>query len=303
MARPIFPPDPSRLVRRSAYWHDRGAKLAFIAFLREIHGLDLTAWDESGAWDALYEPHTLFDGPQPVASLCVYSMPAVVLGQPCRVAQISGVGTLPAWRRLGLNRRLHESVLPQVLRTHRFIFLLADDEARPFYRACGFMPMANAVQHLTTSPRVGQGPAWRPTRRLDMAVAAERRRLEDLAEASALPSDRLSIRAPKLVLFHALYGLRDDVHQIPELGAIVLMRRSAERTVVHDILAREMPPLEALLPYLRPVQGQEIEFRLGVDRLAPPPMTLRERHDDHLHVMGDLDGLARPWLLPATAYA
>lgn len=300
MERPTATPDPAGLVRRSAYWHDRDAKHAFIAFLRQIHGLDLTAWDESGAWDERYEPHTLFDGPQPVASLCVYSMPAVILGQHCRVAQISGVGTLPAWRRLGLNRRLHESVLPQVLQTHRFVFLFADDEALPFYRACGFVPMANAVQRLVLPTA---GPACRPTRRLNMALAADRQRLEELARNSAPLSNRVAIRAPKLVLFHALYGRRDEVHELPELGAIVLMRRNAERTVVHDILARELPPLEAWLPYLRPGQGREIEFRLAIDRLAPPPLQLQARQDDHLHVMGAPEGLAPPWLMPATAYA
>ena len=87
---------------REAYWDDRKARQAFKEFLVEIHGLDLSAWEQAGFWDEDYRPFTLFDAAgRVVSSVCVYSVEMLVHGESCRAAQISGVGTLPDRRRQG----------------------------------------------------------------------------------------------------------------------------------------------------------------------------------------------------------
>lgn len=94
------------LTLRTDYWDDLAARGAFKDFLIAIHGLDLSEWESAGYWDYAYTPFSFFDGGQVVSSVCVYSLEAVIDGARARVAQLSGVGTLPDWRRKRLNRQL-----------------------------------------------------------------------------------------------------------------------------------------------------------------------------------------------------
>ena len=86
---------------RTHYWDDRNALAAFKTFILNIHGLDFSEWESRGYWDHAYTPFSFFDGDTIVASVCVYMLDAVLNGNNTRVAQISGVGTLPDWRRKG----------------------------------------------------------------------------------------------------------------------------------------------------------------------------------------------------------
>ena len=44
---------------------------SLIAFVREIHGLDLTLWNELGFWDTAYRPFSFFEGDEIVSSVCL----------------------------------------------------------------------------------------------------------------------------------------------------------------------------------------------------------------------------------------
>lgn len=220
-----------------------------------------------------------------MASLCIYTMHATVNGQPCKVAQVSGVGTRPEYRRRGLNRRLHEIALAKALAEHRFAFLHADDDAVPFYRNCGFRPVtANAV--------VAPLPAVEPDRaieRLDTTDAAVRDSLYQLACVRAPVSQVFSTANPKLLMYHLMYRLRDHAWRIPALDAVVLMKQDGPRTVVYDILARKLPRFGQLAPFLVAGGAHEVEFRFSVDALDVPAWTLRELANENVHVMGEFD--------------
>src|SRR5206468_1230918 len=92
----------------------------------EAHGVLQDAygtWEGAGYWDDDYSPYSYFEGDRVVSSLCIYTMHALVNGRACKVAQVSGVGTLAEYRRRGLNRQLHEIALAKALAEHRFAFL------------------------------------------------------------------------------------------------------------------------------------------------------------------------------------
>lgn len=99
------------LVVRTAYWHDAGPRAAFKALIRDVFGLDFSAWEAAGYWDEDYVPFTLFDGERAVASVCTYLMDAVVDGRAHPLVQVSGVATRPEWRRRGLSRQLLDAGL------------------------------------------------------------------------------------------------------------------------------------------------------------------------------------------------
>jgi len=220
-----------------------------------------------------------------VASLCIYTMHATVKGQACKVAQVSGVGTLPEYRRQGLNRRLHEIALPRAFAEHRFAFLYADDEAVPFYQNRGFRPLpayAVVVPLPEVAPDLG-------AEKLDLKDIAVRDSLFRLACTREPVSQVFSTANPKLLMYHLLYRVRHHVWKIPALDAVVLMKRDGGKTVVYDILAHEMPRFEQLAPFLAVGGAREVEFRFAVDALEVPSWTLRELAGENLHVMGECD--------------
>ena len=281
---------------RTAYWADPVARQSFKEFIRAIHGLDFTAWDGAGYWDDDYSPYSYFVGDRLVASLCIYTMPAFVNGEACRVAQVSGVGTLPEYRLQGLNRRLHETALSEALPRHRFVFLYADDEAVAFYRKCGFRPVP-AHAALVRLPAV---MADARIEKLDVNDVAVRESLYRLACERAPISRTFSTMNPKLVMFHALYRLRDHAYRIAALDAVVFMKREAEKVVVYDVLARKLPTFEQLAPFLATDGAREVELRFPVDGLQAPAARLRELAGQNVHVMGGFDLGAQP-IFPFTS--
>jgi len=283
---------------RTAYWHDLAARQSFKEFIFRIHGVDFSAWEAAGYWDDDYSPYSYFVGDRLVASLCIYTMPAVVNGEACKVAQVSGVGTLPEYRRRGLNRRLHEIALGEALSEHRFAFLYADDDAVPFYRRCGLRPVpVHAV--IVQMPAVPPDPA---VEKLDVNDPAVQDSLYRLACERAPISRVFSTGNPKLLMYHLLYRLRDHAWRIPALDAVVLMKHDAGKTVVYDILAKALPCFEQLAPFLAAGGAREVEFRFPIDQLDVPASRLRELADQNVHVMGEFD-LGQQPVLPFTSQA
>lgn len=268
---------------RTAYWADRAARRAFIAFIHEIHRFDFTAWSDRGWWDDDYRPYSYFVGDRVVASMCIYNMPAIVNGDADSVAQVSGVGTLPDFRLRGLNRRLHQIVFAEALPRYRWLFLFADDDAVPFYRKLGFRPVdAHAV--VAKVPRVAPDGSLE---KLDMKDPAVLESIFRRACTRAPASRVFSTVNPRLVMWHLLYRIRDHAWMIPALDAVILMKRDPAKTVVYDIIAARMPRFEELSPFLAP--AEEVEFRFPVDALDVPSFRLRELPGHNAHVMGDFD--------------
>jgi GNAT superfamily N-acetyltransferase len=286
------------LIFRTAYWHDRTAREAFKQFIREIHGVDFDAWDD-GYWDDDYRPYSYFEGERVAASMCIYTMPAIIHGERVQVAQVSGVGTLAAHRLKGLNRRLHETALAETFPVHRFAFLYADDEAVPFYRKLGFRPVRLQAVVLPLPEAAGQAPSFE---KLDLGNPAMREVLYKLAAERAPISRVFSTHNPKLVMYHLLYRLRDFAWHVPALDAVLLMKPDAKRPVVYDILAAELPRFEALAPILAAGGAREAEFRFPTDLLQAPPGHLRELEGANLHVMGDFPFGEKP-VIPFTSQA
>lgn len=283
---------------RTAYWHDPQARQSFKDFILRIHGVDFSDWEAAGYWDEDYSPYSYFAGDRLVASLCIYTMPAVVNGEACTVAQVSGVGTLPEYRLQGLNRRLHEIALADTLAGRRFVFLYADDEAVPFYRKCGFRPVQ---AHAAVVP-LPETRADAAIEKLDLGERAVRESIYGLACARLPVSRVFATMNPRLVMYHLLYGLRDRIWRIPSIDAVVPMKFDGGTAVVYDILARKLPRFEQLAPFLAAGGAREVEFRFPVDQLQVPDFRLRELAGENVHVMGAFDLGPQP-VFPFTSQA
>jgi len=286
---------------REAYWEDRDARRAFQGFLREIHGLDLCRWEAIGQWDDDYRPFSFFDADgRVVSSVCVYALDMVVRGAACRAAQISGVGTLPEYRRRGLNRKLTERALAWAADAGcAFVFLFANEDAFGFYEACGFEHLVEFVP--TADVRVGETRPGAVT--LDPSRPADLDLLRRAARLRAPVSERLGVLSAPLFLFHVVYPRWERLLHVPDLDTIVACRHEGERLTLFDVVAEEVPSLERLLPYVAAPGTTEVTFRFLPERLAPGDLRWQASPENGLHDRGDIPLRGERVIFPHTAQA
>ena len=257
-------PDRMNLEFRSEYWDDSSARAAFKAFISHIHGLDFSAWDEGGFWDHAYTPFSFFDGDKVISSVCIYLLDVVINGEKTRLAQISGVGTLPGWRRRGLNRELTELGLAWARHKHDGIFLFADADAVPYYGRCGFSLIDEFIETTQIMPVANCGGSIK----LDPGLAQNLETIHEYAKRRTSVSDRFGVVNDKLLMFHVLYRLRDHIYQILDLDCLVSYQRTGDKLSIFDIVAENMPRFEKLYPYLAGADDRVVEFHFSTDKLG-----------------------------------
>jgi GNAT superfamily N-acetyltransferase len=249
---------------RTDYWDDPHALAAFKKFILTIHGLDFSDWESGGFWDDSYTPFSFFDGDSVVASICVYLLDAVLIGKDTRVAQISGVGTLPEWRRRGLNRQLTTLGLDWAQGMHDGVFLFSNPDAIPFYRKCGFSPIDEFLEITEATPVAKRDGLIK----LDPGNDEELKRIHEYAKQRAPISDQFSVLSDKLLMFHVLYQLRDCAYEIPDLDCLVFYRRTEGTLRIYDIVGKRIPRLEEFYPYIAADHDRVIEFHFSTDKLG-----------------------------------
>jgi len=251
------------LTLRSEYWNDLKARNAFKDFLIKIHGLDLSEWESLGYWDEAYTPFSLFQGEEIVSSVCIYSLDASIRQKETKIAQISGVGTLPEWRRKGLNRQLTEAGLKWAQNDHKGVFLFSDEMAIPFYSACGFEPIEEYVEFtgVKAAKRKAGAVKLNPDNKKDLE------RIYQFAKDRAPISKKLSVLNPKLLMFHALYTLRDHLYEIPDLDCLVFFKKEGSCIKLFDIVGQRIPEFDKLYPYIADEDDRIVEFYFFADKL------------------------------------
>lgn len=282
-----------------SYWHDPARKAAFQRYLIEIFGLDLSLWDQLGFWDDNYRPFSLFERDRVIANVCLYTMDMMVAGKRCQVGQLSAVGTLPAWRGRGLNRRLTETALEWARDSHEFFFLFADDDAFGFYEKCGFRPIKEYAHRLKITP-ISSTPG---VVRLDMGRPEHVALVYEYAQRRTAVSETLGVFNPKLLMYWCLYGLRDCVYRLPELDLIVLYKREDDLVTIYDIVASAMPTFAQLYPYIAAPTDRAIDFLFVPDRLDLPETEPIHITGNGTHVLGTLPFEPTFVLFPFTAHA
>ena len=258
-------PEPERMCLdlRTEYWDDARARAAFKTFISNIHGLDFSAWDEGGFWDPAYTPFSFFRGDTVVSSVCIYLLDVVINGEKTCLAQISGVGTLPGWRRRGLSRELTELGLAWARNKHNGVFLFADADAVPYYGRCGFSPIDEFIETTQVTPVPNCGGLIK----LDPGLPQDLEMIHEYAKRRTSVSDRFGVLNDKLLMFHVLYRLRDRIYRIPDLDCLVSYARTGDKLSIFDIVAENMPRFEKLYPYLASADDRIVEFHFSTDKL------------------------------------
>lgn len=294
-----IPPHIGRMEYRENYWGSAPQKAEFLRFLAEIHNLDLSAWDRLGYWDPLYRPFSFFDGDTLAANVCLYSMDMVVAGQRTRVAQISGVGTRPDYRRRGLGHELTQKAIEWATPDHDFFYLFADEEAVPLYEKFGF---SRVTEHRTRIELRGTDPKPGAVK-LDMDKQHDRDRAFRLAFERTVVSNRLGVLNPRLFMFWCLYGFPEHVYHLRDLDLIVICEREGTTVRLHDIVGASMPPFSDIYPLLANRDDRYAEFSFLTDKLALDNHELIETTENDTFVRGDFPLIDTPFIFPLTAQA
>jgi ribosomal protein S18 acetylase RimI-like enzyme len=281
------------------YWGHPELKAEFIGFLKQIHGLDLSLWDEMGYWDHKYRPFSFFDGNALVSNVCVYSMDMTIRGKQSRVAQISAVGTRPEYRGKGLNLELTQKALEWARDEHDFFFLFADTEAFGFYKKCGF----RYVSEYKTSVSISDGTAIPGAKKLDVQRKDHRELIYRLARGRAPVSDIIGVFNPKLFMFWCLYLLKDHIHYIPELDLLVLYKRDNGGITIFDIVGGKIPEFSDIYPYTRGGGDEIVEFLFMADKLKLESSERVRIDENGTHLLGDFPLEDDQIIFPLTAHA
>ena len=286
---------------RQGYFHDSDYKTEFIHFLDDLHGLDLSLWDQSGFWDPDYVPFSFFEDGKMIANVCVYSLLMVVNGEACRVAQISSVGTIPSHRRRGLNRDLTERAREWCAEQgHQFVFLFADESAIPFYEACGFR---HVPQHRYRIEPPAVTPVQDGRRAIDVTRSTDLERVAAAAADRTPASEVLGHRSAGLFMFHTLYTLRDCLFELPALDLIVAAREANGTLLLYDLIGPEIPTFADLQPHLQRDGITAYEFGFVPDKLEIEAATDVDDNGDGTHVGDGFPFEGLPFRFPYTAHA
>jgi GNAT superfamily N-acetyltransferase len=287
------------LLYREDYWDVPELKKQFISFLIRIHGLDLSLWDDMGFWDQKYRPFSYFDGDTLVSSVCIYSMDMTIRGKRRSVAQVSAVGTLPEYRRRGLNLALTQKAVEWARANHDFFFLFADNGAFPFYEKCGF----RLVEEHKATVSVSGGAARPGADKLDVERKDHIELIYRLASDREPVSDVLGVSNKRLLMFWCLYYLADHIYYIAELDILVMFKRDDGLVTVFDIVGKSVPMFSEVYPYICAENDETIEFLFIVDKLNLGTFDLVRVKGNGTHLLGEFPLESREFIFPYTAHA
>lgn len=282
---------------RADYAGDARARKLLNDFILDVHGLDLTLWEERVGWDPGFVPFSFFDADGVVASTCIYTVPMILRGEWVRVAQISSVGTRESARRQGLNAELTRRALEWADATaHEGTFLFSDDDATEFYAKQGFVewPEFNRVVEVTTTAR----PEFRR-----LSFDRDEDLLCRLVEGRTPVSLELGARCPRLELFHLLYENAGELRYVEEFDLLATVEEDGDVLIVYDLIGSELPVWQELEPRLLGSAIRSIRFDFIPDRLDLSEATCVETRSSRLHLLeGESLFGPRP-MIPFTAHA
>lgn len=253
------------MLLRSHYFEDPSAKTAFKVFAREIFGLDFAPWESRGLWDDAYVPYSIFDGKTVVANMCVYPSDMTVGGTPRSGLQLLTVGTLPAYRKRGLQRKIWEAITANEVAHHDFVFLFTKSAAG-IYEKLGLVRQPEFFHRLTLPA------ASTATRsnciRLDPAKPADFSRLKALAHERLPVSQRLGFYNPNLLLFMLIAPYRNWLYHLPDQDIVIVAEEVDDAVRIHDILGRSNPDKPSIERFLTCFGKPKVDILFPPDQLG-----------------------------------
>jgi GNAT superfamily N-acetyltransferase len=249
-------------------------------------------------WEEVTTPFCLFDGERLLAHVGVLDLPLVLDGREVHVGGIHAVATHPDFRRRGYYRAAMEEALRWADARYQTLQL---STAQPeLYEPLGFRVVPEHRFVGAWSHNAGRNGL----RMLDHGRADDLTLIHTLLRERTPISYRLGVvREYSVFLFNEA---RRPLHYAADLDVIVSFESEGATLRLFDLVARALPPLEAIVARIATQISQRIERveiyftpdRLGAE-LQPEPHLLDG--DDYLMVRGPYPPVGQPLMLPRTA--
>ncbi|HTU58849.1 MAG TPA: GNAT family N-acetyltransferase [Polyangiales bacterium] len=277
------------------HWQD-----AFIEFVPQVFPeIGFKLWRDRGGWDERYTAFALADGDRIVASASRQQMDIVLLGRRMRAWQLSAVGTLPEYRRRGLQGRIMQQLL-QHTPSDELMFLFANDTVLHFYPRFGFRQHTEWVfqAEYALAPDLAQPPL----RTLDVSREDDRALLLRIAAAAAPVSESFAAADHgRIVLWYCSNFMPNVLRYVPEQDALLAVEQSGELLRVYDVMSPKLFELQTVLARLLDGPIERIELGFSPEKLLPAAKPSHEYTESPLFVRGDFALPAQPFKFPMLA--
>ncbi len=285
---------------RDQYFNDPASQKAFEIYALTVFNLDFSLWQNHGLWDQAYIPFSAFDGDRCVATICIYPSEMSIQGMIKTGGQLLTVGTLPQYRRRGIQTQLWQRVRAWAEEQCDFVFLFTDESASAFYNALGFKRLPEYSALVPTPAQSGRIQA--DCRKLNLSDSDDFALLRRLAETREMVSARLGFHTPKLLLFMFLYCYTDCSCYIESIDAVIAAENVNDRLQIHDIVSARMPRFSEIESFLAQSKTKEIEFLFCTDCLEPPSVKHKRLPESVLFVDEGFD-LSGKFMFPGSIRA
>lgn len=262
-------------------WHER-----FFAFMESVFreaGKTFKPWAERGGWRPDYEILAIERDGRILSTVGRQRMRFAINGQEREGYQLGGVASQPDQRGRGLSRRVLTWVLSEADTQNLPVILFANKSVLDFYPRFGFRRVFQKrfIAAETIAPAASPAPV------LDIEIATDRARLEDLCIRARSLGETFSARDYyPAMLFHLTYKPR-PVYWFDEFGAALITSADRERLVIHDLIATQAFDLAQALSRLVSHQVRELEFRFNPEGWWPKAQALPpDEADSPLFVRG-----------------
>jgi hypothetical protein len=178
----------------------------------------------------------------------------------------------------------------------RGTFLFSDDDATGFYAKQGFVERSEWKHRVPVVSKPG-----RAHHLLDYDQDEDL--IVRLVTSRTPVSHLLGVRAPRLELFHLLYGYAGDMRYVEELDLIVCCEEEDGELSVYDIIGPEMAPWSMIEPHVIGPETKSVLFEVTPDRLRLEAAEAVEDKSSRLHVFPHEDLITGQVIVPYTAHA
>jgi len=264
---------------KTSYWHEHYLKREFIDFINEVFGLDFSTWDNYGCWDDNFRPFTFFEKGKVISSVCLYSNSCIINGEEKKIAQLSSVGTLPEYRKRGLNQELTKRAIEWAGDTHDNVYLYTSEMAHCYYQKCGFSKYPEYFEYIKVPTAAKPGKVG-----LEKIGLERLEMITEYVNNRAPVSKRFASLSEKLMMFHVLYKLQDKLYYLEDLDIIIAIEVVDQSLVIYDIIGSNIPDYNRLEPYLYSFNVVEIQFRFHTDLLNIPDIRISQLEESHLYI-------------------
>jgi ribosomal protein S18 acetylase RimI-like enzyme len=274
-------------------WHE-----AFHDYVARVFpGVSFRRWAAYGGWQDNYHVLAWLDANGIVASASVTRMNVVLQGRAVRAWQLGAVGTDPAYRGRGLQRRLLQHVLAQVP-AEDLVFLFANEHVLDFYPRFGFR---REREHVFGALHQAQA-AGTPLRVLGFDNGADRALLARVA-GNAEPTTALfgARQYGSILLWYLCNHHHDHVRYVPEHDALIVAEQAGTTLFIYDVLARTPFDLVQQVPRLIGAPIERLEFLYSPERDWPSALPTHDYVDSPLFVRGPQRMPEQPFKFPALA--